>query len=593
MKVDKHEKLSRVGFIALLAAAILVFGTGCAAEKKLNAGDVWVVTETTSMEALHVGEGAQIKAPEGKSVTLTVDGVETGIGPGRYEGDIVLTVTEEIPITFRDFPEPHIYRTAVYIEDGKFIPEKSVSAAVAGGTVTDTTAENVKITSVGENFNGIMATGDSPSTYAITAPDIDFTGSGGNDFAGWGAAIMSSGKAEVVVKQARIVSRGAVRTAVWAGGSSTMRVYDSDIEVFDGVLPADYTFSADPGKMKEVPWMLGITGNCRATNVVDGGKAYYQNTRVKAQAWGVLSTDGTRGGVLNVTDCTIETVESGYGAYADGSVTDTFSGCTFNVNDYGLIMTGGEGVFTDGSVVNSGRFGVMFHGSATLDIDKGCVFNTGKAVLQVKSAFPTIRVDGAVLNPKNGIILESMLNDDPLKAAMPGGGIPGRGEPAGGMPPQAGMPDGGMPGVANSTDITATFRNVSLSGDIVHAMTSLADMIVRLENVSITGVISTSKAKDRAGIDGVELGRETCGYIGEIEHALCASGDDYGLKVSLDGKTRWQVNDTSFMTALSISKGAVISSPDGFSVTLMVDGRETPITPGVYEGKIELLVANE
>jgi hypothetical protein len=154
-----------------------------------------------------------------------------------------------------------------------------------------------------------------------------------------------------------------------------------------------------------------------------------------------------------------------------------------------------------------------------------------------------------------------------------------------------GMPGGGMPGGSGSTDITATFRNVSLSGDIVHAMTSLADMIVRMENVSVTGAISTSRAMARAGIDGISLGRDTCGYIGEAAHTLCASEDDYGLRLSLDGKTRWQVDETSFLNALAISEGAVISAPEGFGVTLMVDGRETPIAPGVYEGKIELVVA--
>ena len=44
----------------------------------------------TSLERLTIGEGAVIKAPEGKSLTMTVDGVETGTDPGTYKGNIVL-----------------------------------------------------------------------------------------------------------------------------------------------------------------------------------------------------------------------------------------------------------------------------------------------------------------------------------------------------------------------------------------------------------------------------------------------------------------------------------------------------------------------
>jgi hypothetical protein len=45
------------------------------------------------MARLTIAEGAAIKAPEGKSLTMTIDGVETGIETGAYKGDIVLTVT--------------------------------------------------------------------------------------------------------------------------------------------------------------------------------------------------------------------------------------------------------------------------------------------------------------------------------------------------------------------------------------------------------------------------------------------------------------------------------------------------------------------
>lgn len=39
-----------------------------------------------------IAEGATIIAPEGKTVTMTVDGVETPMAPGTYRGTVVLTV---------------------------------------------------------------------------------------------------------------------------------------------------------------------------------------------------------------------------------------------------------------------------------------------------------------------------------------------------------------------------------------------------------------------------------------------------------------------------------------------------------------------
>jgi hypothetical protein len=52
------------------------------------------VTETAKLTAPTVAEGAVIKAPERKSMTMKVDGVETGIRPGIYKGNIILTVTK-------------------------------------------------------------------------------------------------------------------------------------------------------------------------------------------------------------------------------------------------------------------------------------------------------------------------------------------------------------------------------------------------------------------------------------------------------------------------------------------------------------------
>ena len=58
----------------------------------LDGKSEWVVTGTSYVTSLTLSEGAKLSAPEGKTLTMTVDGVATEIAPGKYEGKIVLAV---------------------------------------------------------------------------------------------------------------------------------------------------------------------------------------------------------------------------------------------------------------------------------------------------------------------------------------------------------------------------------------------------------------------------------------------------------------------------------------------------------------------
>jgi hypothetical protein len=636
-------------FIAIGAAIIFMMAfAACSAGKKLEAGSTWEVAEITNLGSLTIGEGAVISAPEGKSVIMTVDGVETPIKAGSYKGKIVLTPAENIVIEFGGMGanEKYNYKAAINVENGKYIPGKSVAAAVVGGTVTDASATDVKITSVGENFNGIIVRSDEKATYSVVSPVIDFTGNGGNDFAGYGAAIMSSGKAEVNLEKAKIVTRGAVRTAIFVGGDSTMRVNDTDIEVYNGTLPANYEFSVMPGKMMEVPWMLGIVGNVRAINVAGNGIAYFENTHIKAQGWGCLSTDDVTKTRVYATNCVLETTDSGYGGFSLGGNLSTFSKCTFNVADYALISQDGDAIFTDGTVANSKRFGAMFFGSeGDLTIEKGTEFNTKSTSILMKSSNNKIVVDNAKLNPENGIILQVMANDDPYmsggRGGGPGGGAPGgapgggRGEarggapggaPAGGgAPPGGGMPGGappgggmaggapgGAPGGARgearggapggggmaaggsaTKDINATFSNMTLTGDIVNGNTAVSALIVDFRNATITGAITTAVVKNAAGPNGEKVDmnhRELYNLIGDVTNTYCATNEKFGVNVSFDEKSSWVVGKTSYLTSLTIAKGATIKAAEGKSLTMTVNGVKKLIEAGSYKGKIVITV---
>jgi hypothetical protein len=600
--------------IIMCATTILIFAFAAnCISKELDAGSVWKITETSKLSNLTIGKGAVIKAPEGCEVTMTVDGVEVGIEPGIYKGDIVLTVTKEIqnPVMMGAGPSEADnrgssggaggapggsggsapggvpagaggdagaayvgVRAAIYVDGGVYSPEKSVAAAVMKGTVTNSSAKDVSISSKGKDFNGIIVTGD--SAYLISNLKINFNG---GDQGNNGAAITSGGKANVTINKASIFSKGVQWAAIIVGGNSTMHINDSDIEAQDGTLQEKFAKMEDSNSM-EVPWVLGFIGNNRATNVVESGTAYYNNTHIKTQRWGCLSTDAVKSVKLYATNCRLEAVESGYGAYSDGAY-DSFSKCTFDVKDYGLIMTGGTGIFTDGCVVNSGRFGVMFHGAGNLTIDKGCVFNTKRAVIQVKSASPTIVVDNSKLSSESGIILEAIVNDDPWKVGgMPGGGPGGPAADRGGMPKSAG----------GSTDATATFKNMTMKGDIVSSMTRERDVIINFEKTTITGAITTATSRAQSDIDGVKLTKKYYYYIGAVKNTYCATDEKHGMKVSLDGKSRWVVNQNSYLTSLILSDGAVIAAPDGYRLTMTVNGVEKEIKAGSYSGKIALTV---
>ncbi|MBP2656343.1 MAG: hypothetical protein H6Q73_3912 [Firmicutes bacterium] len=563
--------------------------------KELEKSSQWIVQETTCLDELTIAEGASITAAEGYSVTMTVDGVNKPIVPGKYQGKVILNVTENLLIS------SNVFKTAVYVENGKVVPEKSVLAFAVGGEVTDTYAKNITLTSEEEAVNGIYITGD--CEYSVDNATITMTGNGGNDFVGCGAGILANGNAKVTVNKAKIKTQGAVRTAIFAGEHSTLTVNDSSIEVLDGKLPEDYTFTIEPGKMKEVPWMLGLSGNCRATNAVAYSTVRYNNTHIKAQKWGCLSTDAVDCCRLYATNCLIETVESGYGAYTIADCQGYFSGCTFNINDYALVIASESyGTFTDGCVVNSGRFGVMIHGGTgggALTLNKGSVFNTKSAVIQVKERGGNIVVDGAELNSESGIILLAMESDDPiLRAIARGEGLP----PGFPVPPDKDGAEGEIneawttgktedapkkePAVF-STNLEASFKNVNLKGDFINSMTKRGDVILSFENATITGAITTGISDP---IDSAPT-QETYYMIGEVKNTYCSTDEEYGIKVSLDEKSTWIVDKSSYLNRITVATGASVKAADGKMLTMTVNGTPTSIKAGdTYEGKIVLMV---
>jgi hypothetical protein len=657
---------------------------------QLNDGDVWVVEETTRLSKLTLAEGARITVPEGYGLTLTVNGVETGsvlvdtppdgppippqgiteIAPGTYQGCVVLTVAEEnivefapmgpsgAPVEIVTFP----FRQALYLDEDGVVKEKSVLAAVAGKKRSRDSMKNVLIRSQGENFNGIFA---ADGTHTIKNTIIDFSGNGRSDFVGNGTAAMSTGEhTTLVLNRVRIVNRGVVRTAAVADRGSNLVVKNSYLQTYNGVLPEDYVPTVDMVQMRSVPWMLGLSGNNRATNLLGTHtKATYINSYIGSEGWGVLSTDACTTPQLTAINSTIANIgEDGYGSYGIGDAIERFLGCTLNVATYATICRDTFVNYADSdpevvaqlntdlelgltarelkrikkrpTIVNSKRFGVMWHGGGTVDISGGTIFNTGETTFLDKGQAIDLTVDGsegARLNPGNGVILQVMDDDDPgpVVPDMTNTGV--YTEPAGDVGIQAGHnifdlnygPN--RQGEIGCTDARATFANIELDGDFYNAMRgdfpgpfgppSPRNMAITLVNADITGLISASTATHGPDHLIIEYPVGVCYDKGE-PYACINEGheEDYrylgvvtntpgpvinnhghrvgnnGVIVSLDANSSWTLTGTCYLTRLTVEEGSVVAGRDGAEVSMTLDGVQTPIEPGTYSGAIVLAI---
>ncbi|MCY0964796.1 right-handed parallel beta-helix repeat-containing protein [Parathalassolituus penaei] len=543
------------------------------------ADDTLVISTTTTLDKLSIGENATLSAPDGYTLTLTVNNVETGITAGNYSGDIVLHVAEAIPLSFSIFGSDvtYNYRAALYVEDGAYVESKSVPSAISSGDVSDSAADSVVIRSEGENFNGILIGSSADSTdsfdYEINNPEITFDGNGSNDFAGLGAAVMTAGYANVAMTGAVITNTGSIRPATFATGNSTLTVTDSVITTYNGTLPEDYVWALGSGMM-EVPWMLGITGNVRSTLATQNATAYYVNSDLSSDAWGVLSTDDVNGTELYCINSHVSTRESGYGAYSDNGADVVIRGCDFDITDYGLILTSSSTATVSGSSdIQSGRIGVMLHSNATgtLTINDSSVIHSAGTGIQAKGSYPTINIDSATVVSDSGVLVQLMANDDPYFVAMVGT-------------------------VTGNYESAINIANTSLSGDLVNGNTLAVTMQVNLENSELTGAITTATTTPQyevAGFTADQLTAADYAYIGEVVNVYGETSNSNGVTVSLDASSSWTLDQTSWLTSLTIAEGAEITASDGSSLTMYVDGVETAISAGHYEGNIRLQVASE
>lgn len=511
-----------------------------------------IISETTEYDFFTIEEDVEYIAPDGFLLTMTVDGVEKQMLPGTYEGKIVITVTETLrqdsgmsnTVKDRSSFWPEIYRTGLFVEEGAIVESKSVFAAIGDNAATSaTSASGFAVVAGSPEFSSLIISGEetkytlSDSTIELLT-DGDGTPEKTNDFVGLGSAIAVFNGATLTIDNVDIRTIGVAKPATFTD-SSYVLMKNSSFVVEGGELYEGYRNTADISVMVAPPWVLGISGNARGTNLVgEGSVNVFVDSEFVTAGWGVLSSDTGSNSRIGVINSSLSiTGDSGYGIYAIGGVDELFAGTKFDVATYALIMTGGTAEFTsytggdtydftnqvddtirfkdvgsdmveEGKTINttvSSQFGVMSHNAGEININNGTVFNTKNATFLGKNGRTIINVDGSELNAEDGILVQMIDNDDDVVGTVSESG-------AGPIFNTVFTENEGWPLVSGNTNIgegvEASFTNANLTGDMYNATgyqytTQGESFDARPKNMSITlginttleGIITSSRAK--------------------------------------------------------------------------------------------------
>ena len=575
-------------------------------------GETVTLTSTTRTSLLSIASGGTLAAPDGHILTVTVNGVETGsalvstygtttlIEPGTYRGDVVITVALENPqVFFGAFT--YQLRQAVYVDSSGINASYSALSAVTAGKLDATSAHDLVLRSTGEAFDGFYV---ADGTYTLLRPDIRFDGNGRCDFVGYGAALVGDGTStRFVIDGARIDNTGVVRPGVIATNGANVIVKNSAIATHDGVLPSDYTANIGPNMMT-VPWMLGLSGNVRATIALGvDTKATYVNSQIASTNWGVLSTDSDNEAELTAINCDLSiTDKEGYGTYADGSAIDRFLGCRFHHVAYAAISTGGSVYFGDSTrasvaalntsqdvrltaaelaaipvtntVIDSTRFGVMWAqgNGGSVTIDGRTQLRTAETAFLVKAVKVTIAVDGsqgAQILPGNGVLLQVMETDDP-------------GSPTGAYTEPTGTPTKDTSfnvTTEQADDVVATFTGIDLRGNFYNGRRADQNLVLTLSGSRLDGVVSASATAHAIS----SIGESEYAQLGRVTNTVQAAINN-GVIVTVGSGSVWNVTGTSYLTSLTVAAGGAVHVGG-----MTVDGAATKIVPGTtYTGAIVL-----
>ncbi len=276
-------------------------------------------------------------------------------------------------------------------------------------------ADGLKVTGDGDGVNAIVV---NSGEYKLTNMDMSLKGDGLNDFDGIGAGVMSRNESVTELRDCVITTAGVIRPCTFVRDEATLKVYNCTLTGEGGTLPDDYVPIPGPG-MKMPPSGLKITGNCRTHLSVGNSRAYFYDSRIVADGWAALSTDGCTDELyLEANNCDVICRNSGYGVYSDGGCVVCLNGSRITTATHTAIMAGDCRLTLNDCDAKSGQYNVMMH------CVMGCTSEVGKLYIKgsrleakeiplfIKSTNAYVGIENSEIKSESGLLVHSILNDD-------------------------------------------------------------------------------------------------------------------------------------------------------------------------------------
>ena len=584
--------------------------------------DVWKIEESVELTHLTIEEGGSIEAPEGKGVILMVNGRNEAAVPGTYAGDVKVIVQDYYVMPpsglHRLFGGPDtMFRCAAVIDNNHLCEKRSFLGMANGGEITDTYARDVEFYSCEEDVNGILIDGD--SKYEIRNCRFEFEGSGSDDFIGVGAGVTAIGNSRVTIQDCDFQFAGVTRCCFHAGGDTVLTINNSRIINNSPKAPDHPKLSGSPN------WLMGIYGTNRSNQVCENATVYINDSYMKSNGWGVISVDGSIHNRAYLRNTTLDLTgprARGYGVFCIGDCFFAFDGCELNVNGFALLLDSepekrgmdhsDSGASFSNCTINGNMFAAMAFRDryGTVTFDRGTVINTGSSTICVKGSTSTFNFDNCEIVSGNGVIMQLMDNDDP---GMGGGDfykIP--------YDETDVYVDRDLWNPDPTLDIFVNLSNMDVCGDFLNSTTELKandrngpmeipagidpedwedmgeglqgahNLVIDMKNVCAESVISS--AKQWYPEEGTDVINAEKYYLISCVEQEAAPTVNNGVIITMDGESVWTVADTSYITRLTLAEGAVVTAPEGKTLRMLIDGVETPITAGDFQGRIVLEV---
>ena len=234
----------------------------------------WKVKETTRLSYLVIKKGGKLEAEEGKNLVMTVDGISVEPEIGCYEGDIVLSISEQLNHPFHRMSDSYVthYKTAIYVKNAIYKEECSVPNAIIKGQYGDTRCDHVRIQSELEDFNGIIV---EDGIYEINDYHADLS-SHGDDSVGVGAAILVLGNGKAVIRDSVIRTNGASRSALTVMEHGEAELHCCRLHTEGPELTESEKKRAQEEERPWIPpWQIGLRGTCRAVSLDDSSRSAF------------------------------------------------------------------------------------------------------------------------------------------------------------------------------------------------------------------------------------------------------------------------------------------------------------------------------